>query len=68
LNQNLKNLKLSLISSQAYSEEQECHELNLCLSFQHIIHFLQKLKNIMSLNYVKYLNSNKQEQYYEVFK
>jgi len=54
LNQNSENLKLSSISSQAYSEEQECHELNLCLSFQHITYLLQKLKNITSLSYVKY--------------
>ncbi len=30
------------------------NELNLHLSFQHITHLLQKLKNITSLNYVKY--------------
>jgi len=54
LNQNSENLKLSLISSQAYFEEQECHELNLHLNFQHITHLLQKSKNIMSLSYVKY--------------
>jgi len=68
LNQNSENLKLSSISSQAYSEEQECHELNLRLSFQHITHLLQKSKNITSLSYVRYLNNDKQKQCYKISK
>ena len=49
-------------------KQKQLNELNLRLNFQHITHLLQKSKNITSLNYVKYLNHDKQKQCYKVSK